>query len=166
MADWARAQGCPPIHAKPKDLLDMTSVDPAALADELAIRSVVARLAHLADYGDVDEYLDLYAEGGTWQRPSQQERFQGAEELRAIVLKRRKELVQGPEVDSAHCNTTLWVELHGDGTATAHSYYIFICDGRSAPIIRSTGRYEDRFVKTDAGWKLASRTVLDHVRTP
>jgi hypothetical protein len=144
----------------------MTSIDPAALADELAIRSVVARLAHLADYGDVDEYLGLYAEGAVWQRPSQQERFQGEAELRAIVLKRRKELIQGPDVDSAHCNTTLWVELHGDGTATAHSYFIFICDGRTAPTVRSTGRYEDRFIKVDGTWKLASRTVRDHVRTP
>jgi ketosteroid isomerase-like protein len=82
----------------------MTRIDHAALADELAIRSLVARLAHLADYGDVDEYLSLYAEGAVWQRPSQQEYFQGAEQLRAIVLKRRKELVQGPEVDSAHCD--------------------------------------------------------------
>jgi 3-phenylpropionate/cinnamic acid dioxygenase small subunit len=144
----------------------MTNIDHAALADELAIRSIVARLAHLADYGDVDEYLGLYAEGAVWQRPSHQEHFKGAEELRAIVLKRRRELVQGPDVDSAHCNTTLWVELRGDGTATAHSYYIFICDGRTTPTVRSTGRYEDEFVKTDAGWKLASRTVHDHIRTP
>jgi len=143
----------------------MKDIDLAALADELAIRSVVARLAHLADHGDVDEYLGLYAEGGVWQRPSQRERFQGEKELRAIVHKRRKELVQGPEVDSAHCNTTLWIQLHGDGTATAHSYYIFICDGRTAPVVRSTGRYEDQFVKTEGGWKLKSRTVHDHVRT-
>ena len=39
------------------------------VADELDIRSIVARLAQYADDGDLDDYVDLFTEDAHWAMP-------------------------------------------------------------------------------------------------
>lgn len=134
------------------------------LVAEAEIRNVVARLAHLADDGDLAEYLDLFTEDATWE--SATDRRAGREDLLAGARQRRADGIQGPGSDTRHVNTTLWVRIDGPDTATAESYFLFLADASTAPRVRLTGRYEDTFRRTPDGWKLASRRIRHDVNAP
>jgi hypothetical protein len=136
---------------------------------ESEIRNVVARLAHLADDGDIDEYLSLLAEDASWGTTGRPVR-QGHADLRARVLEDRASGVQGPGAASRHLNTTLWVEVDDEDHAHAESYFLYITnanggspgstDRESAPVLQLTGRYRDTFVRVGGRWKLQTRRIL------
>jgi ketosteroid isomerase-like protein len=128
-------------------------------ADEADIRNVIARLAHLADDGDLNEYVLLFTDDGTWERPG--EKIRGRQDLLAGARQRRESGIQGPGTNTHHVNTTLWVQLDGADEASAQSYYLMVGDtDTAAPAIRSIGRYLDTFRRTAEGWKLASRKIV------
>jgi hypothetical protein len=136
------------------------------LVDEAAIRNLIARLAHLADDGDVDEYLSLWCEDGTWgQRGGQL--WSGLDGLRAGVMQRRADGIQGPGAGTRHSNTTLEVEIESADEARAQSYFHFIGprdgDRDGEYLILKTGRYSDRFRRTESGWKIASRIIATDI---
>ena len=130
----------------------------AQLAAEAEIRNVIARLAHLADSGDLDEYITLFTDDAVWSMPTNTRR--GRDDILAGAHERRATGMQGPGTHTRHVNTTLWVRIEGPDDAVAGSYYLFLADCDTTPTIRSTGRYEDRFRRTPDGWKLAHRTIV------
>ncbi len=138
------------------------------LLAESEIRNLVARLGHLADDGDIDEYLSLLTEDAEWTTPGRPTR-KGHADLRARILEDRAAGVQGPGAASRHVNTALWVEVDGD-RGRAESYFLYITNANggapgstvqdaSTPVVQLTGRYVDEFVRTPDGWKLRSRTI-------
>jgi ketosteroid isomerase-like protein len=136
------------------------------LADELEIRNLVARLAHLADMAtDLDVYLDCFTDDAVWEFPgsaSEQlghSRTEGKDEIAADRRERRTDGFQGPGTNTRHVNTTLAVRVDGSDTAEAESYWLFVGDTLGAPIVRAIGHYHDRFARTPEGWKLASRQI-------
>lgn len=137
-------------------------------ADELEIRNVIARLAHLADEGDLGEYLTLFTEDAVWQMPTnpvlglEARRHQGHAAILAGAQERRASGLQGPGTHTRHVITTLWVEFpDGDpDRALAHAYWHFIVDTDSEPRMRGTGRYYNEMRRTPAGWKLARRDIV------
>ena len=131
------------------------------LADEAEIRNLIARLGHLADSGDLDEYITLFADDAVWQMPTNTHR--GRADILEGAHGRRRTAMQGPGTHTRHVNTTLWVRLEGPDDAVAGSYYLFLADCDTTPVVRSTGRYEDRFRRTADGWKLASRNIVTDV---
>jgi hypothetical protein len=147
----------------------MTDEQMQVLADELAIRNLVAHLAILADRApDLQEYLGCFTEDAIWEfaAPAGLQGEAGPEGLRLVGrtaieadrMRLRGERFQGPASNTFHLNTTLDITVHGDGTAEAQSYWLFV-DGNGAPQLRRIGHYHDRFRKTASGWKLAHRTV-------
>ena len=135
-----------------------------ATSDELAIRNVIARLAHLADGGDLDQYLSLMTEDVVWSMPANpgvglpaSERH-GHEEIAAGVRDRTAQHLQGPGSDTMHVVTSVAVELRGD-EATSESTFLFFGTATQQPTVRSMGRYRDELRRTDDGWKLARRTI-------
>lgn len=136
---------------------ESTSTTTELLEDDRQIRNLVARLAHLADYGDLDEYMTLFTDDATWDLPGG--RCDGAAAIRSDRESRRAAGGQGPGTDTRHMNTTLWVDVDGSDVATAHSYFVFVRDAGSSPTVALTGRYLDTFRRTSAGWKLSSRTI-------
>jgi ketosteroid isomerase-like protein len=127
--------------------------------DERQVRNLIARLAHLADYGDLDEYMTLYTDDAVWEWTDV--RNEGAAAIRADRVARRASGGQGPGTHTRHVNTTLWVDVDGSDTATAHSYWLYVHDGDgSEPAVRSLGRYHDTFSRTPTGWKLAHRRSI------
>ncbi len=137
----------------------MTTADSLARLheDERQIRGLIARLAHLADYGDLDEYMTLFTDDATWDLGGTVVR--GAEEIRADRVERREQGTQGPGTNTRHMNTTSWVEVDGSDVATAHSYFLFVRDASTAPTLGVTGRYHDTFRRTPDGWKMAHRRI-------
>jgi len=126
--------------------------------DELEIRNLIARLAHLADGGDIDEYVDQFTADATWGGGRHPIR-RGHAEIREGVRARRALGQMGPGTESIHVVTTTCIEIEGD-RATGRSVYHYYRDvGSAAPTLCSLGVYADVFRRTEAGWRLAERAL-------
>jgi ketosteroid isomerase-like protein len=124
-------------------------------ADELEIRNVVARLALLADDGDLNEYISLFTEDAHWEAGGFPPR-RGHAEILEGARQRRAAGTQGPGTNTHHVVTNLTVRVEGD-TATASAYYLMMANTNATPTPRATGSYRDEFRRTPDGWKLSRR---------
>jgi 3-phenylpropionate/cinnamic acid dioxygenase small subunit len=127
-------------------------------SDEREIRNLLARLGHLADYGDLDVYLTMFTDDAIWEMPGS--RKQGAADILTGARERRASGVQGPGTHSRHMNTTMWVDVDGSDDAEAHSYFLFVQHTDSTPVVAMVGHYHDRLRRTADGWKLAHRRII------
>lgn len=135
-------------------------------ADDAAIRTLIARIAHFADWQeDLEVYLDLFTDDAVWEFPGAEgqgaagARVAGRAAIRADREERRASGFQGPGTDTRHLVTTVAVDTDGGDTATVDSYWMFFGDTSTAPTIRLMGRYHDHVVRTPDGWRLARRTI-------
>lgn len=129
-----------------------------AASDELAVRTVVARLAQYADgLGTIDEYVDLFTPAARWLMPGAPRI--GQAEIRAGAEERRAGGTVGPGSNSRHVITTTAVAFETPDRAVADSYWMFVVDTDSTPVIRSIGTYRDTVIRTSEGWKLDEREV-------
>jgi 3-phenylpropionate/cinnamic acid dioxygenase small subunit len=128
-----------------------------AMIDELAVRNVLARIAQLADTGDLDEYLMRFAPDASWEMPGAPARS-GHADLRQGAVERRASGMQGPGTGTRHVLTTTAVTIDGD-TATARSYWMFLADTTTQPTIRLTGQYDDVLRRSSTGWQMARRAI-------
>ena len=126
------------------------------MSDELAVRNVVARVAMLADEGDLEEYVELFADDALWEMPGNS--IQGRDNLLAGAIERRAGGTVGPGSNTRHVITTQAVVVDGD-EATSDAYWQFWVNTAAEPSIALFGTYRDRFVRTADGWKLAHRVI-------
>lgn len=130
------------------------------LADELEIRNVVARLAHLADSSgpdDLDEYLELFTEDASWEMPGSDRR--GRADILEGARERRRNGQQGPGTNTRHVITTQAVRFEGADTAVSDAYFLLAAETTTTPTIRVVGHYHDVFRREAGGWKLARRQI-------
>ncbi|MBA2280703.1 MAG: nuclear transport factor 2 family protein [Actinomycetota bacterium] len=127
-----------------------------AAADELEIRNVVALLAHLADDGAMDDYVDLYTVDAVWDMPGAPRK--GHDAIRAGAEARRATGEAGPGSATRHAVSTIAVALDGD-SAVARSTWLFFGDTTGTPTLRLMGTYRDTFVRTGEGWRVARREI-------
>jgi 3-phenylpropionate/cinnamic acid dioxygenase small subunit len=135
----------------------MTDALVAQTAAELKIRNVIARLALLADQGDLDEYVDQFTEGAVWGFPGGSR--QGRADIRAGAEERRAGGVTGPGTNTRHVLTTVSVHVDADDTATADSYFLFYQHTDTAPALFNMGHYHDTFTRQGDVWRLARRDI-------
>jgi uncharacterized protein (TIGR02246 family) len=128
----------------------------SAAEDELAVRNLIASVARLADEDDVDAYVDLFTPDASWEMPGATRR--GHDDIRAGSIARREAGQVGPGAATRHVVTTSVVAVDGD-TAHAESTFQFFVDTTTTPTLSMIGTYQDHFVRTDAGWKLARRII-------
>jgi 3-phenylpropionate/cinnamic acid dioxygenase small subunit len=132
---------------------------------DAAIRSVLARIAQLADGGDLDEYITLFADDAVWAMPENPtmgmpaSEKRGRAEIRAGAEERRASGLQGPGTETRHVLTTVAVDIESDDRATARSYFQFYASTASQPVLRNMGQYDDVFVRDAQGWQLQHRTI-------
>ena len=132
--------------------------------DDGEIRSLLARLAQLADSGDLDQYLSLLTDDIAWVVPAIPQtgvaasEKHGRDEVAAGVRERREAGIQGPGSNTMHLVTTISVQTDGD-EATAASTWLFLADASTAPRIQAVGRYTDTLRRTPSGWRLARREI-------
>jgi hypothetical protein len=134
------------------------------MIDELEIRNVIARLAMATDLGDLDEYASLFtgdahlemrAEPG---KPQVVPPTKGRDAILAGGKKRRADGMTGPGSHVAHTIQTCAVTVSGDA-ATAKTYVVIYKNTHTRPEPLSLKVYDDAFVRTSDGWKLASRYI-------
>lgn len=135
----------------------MTESDSARVAAELAVRNVIARIAILADQGDLDEYVDQFTEDAVWDFPTAPR--QGRADIRAGAEMRRSESVTGPGTATRHVITNVAVHIEGADLALADSYFVFFQNTTTSPTILNMGSYRDTFVREGQSWRLAHREI-------
>jgi uncharacterized protein (TIGR02246 family) len=129
----------------------------ARVAAELEIRNVIARLAHLADHGDLEEYAGLFTEDGAWEYPGGPRR--GRADILAGARERRREKVAGPESGARHVITTLAVHVESPAAATADSYWQFWRETATSPTLFNMGHYHDVLRCEGGAWRIARREI-------
>jgi 3-phenylpropionate/cinnamic acid dioxygenase small subunit len=135
------------------------------MSDDAEIRSLLARLAHQADGGELEDYLALFTDDAAWVIPAipqtgvaASER-RGLEEIAEGVRQRRAAGVQGPGSQTMHLVTTTAIRVtHGD-EAVAVSTWLFLADTATTPRVQAVGRYRDTLRRTADGWRLARREI-------
>jgi 3-phenylpropionate/cinnamic acid dioxygenase small subunit len=127
------------------------------LIDELEVRNLVARLAHLADMGDLDEYVSLFTDDASWEMPGAPRR--GHADIMAGAKERRAAGTTGPGSNTRHVISTLAVHTDGSDVASSDSYWLFFGNTTSAPAVQLMGHYHDTMRRTPDGWKLARREI-------
>lgn len=129
------------------------------------IHNTLARLAHLADDGELAEYLDLFTEDAVWETPAigatgtEPDRREGRADIGAGATARRAKGGQGPGTATRHVVHTIEVAAGDNGTAASVAYWSFYRSTTTAPQLAGVGRYDDTWRLTDAGWKLARRRI-------
>ena len=132
---------------------------------ESEIRTLLARIAQLADTGDLDEYLTCFAADAVWAMPDNPavdmaaNEKRGHAEIRAGAEERRAGGVQGPGTETRHVLTTTAVFVESDDRATARSYFMFYGSTSTAPVLRTMGQYDDVMVRGANGWQLQHRVI-------
>jgi hypothetical protein len=125
--------------------------------DHVQIQQLVARFGYALDTGanDGGMFADLFAPDGSFGTAT------GRAQL--IALARTKK--GGPP--TRHFASNVIIQPAAQGATGTHYEAVFAVgqDGRQS-IIAGTGRYEDTFVKTAAGWRFRTRTFHPSITTP
>src|SRR6266567_2812875 len=136
----------------------MTGDDKVArILDELEIRNLIARVAQLADHGDVEEYASLFTQDGSWEFPGGPRR--GRADILAGARERRSERVTGPGSATRHVISTVAVRVDDATTAAADSYFQFWRDTATSPALFNMGHYHDVLRREDGAWRIARREI-------
>lgn len=126
--------------------------------DRLAIGELVARYCHIIDRGRWDELPDLFTADGTLDLRPLMGLFEGADGVRGFC-----DMMRPLPIVMRHFTTNLVLAGDGPGRARGECYVIAMTgvDGPSPQ--QMTGFYDDVFVNTPAGWRIASRRVMPDV---
>jgi 3-phenylpropionate/cinnamic acid dioxygenase small subunit len=130
-----------------------------------SIHDVIARLAHIADEGEISEYLELFTPDAVWELQTataagaQAVRLTGRAEIEAGVINRRGSGMQGPGSATRHVITTIEIAGQTDDEAQVVSYYLFYTNTKGEPKLATIGRYDDVFRNTESGWQLEHRVI-------
>ena len=129
--------------------------------DELEILRLIGRYAQTGSRQEADNWIDLFTEGGVWERKkgssqgkyTEQVRVEGKAALREFAL--ASFAVQGGTVYQYVAANPV---VSGEGErARGHSTaFIFGIDAKGASVIL-IGNFEDEYHKTSEGWKFAYR---------
>jgi 3-phenylpropionate/cinnamic acid dioxygenase small subunit len=139
--------------------------DPTAQPADAQIRSLLARVAHLADAGTLEEYVELFTEDTVWGMPGNPavgapaDRRTGRADIAEGVRARRASGLQGPGTATRHAVVTIDVTVESADSARSVAYWLFLADTTGTPRLTSTGRYDDELRLVDGGWRLGHRRI-------
>ena len=130
--------------------------EPSTALDDAAIRNLIARIAHLADTGDINDYVNCFTVDARWDMPGAPRR--GRADIRCGSKARRAAGQAGPGSATRHVVSTIAVDVDGD-RARATSYFQFFGQTDTAPRVLLVGQYDDNFVRTSDGWCVDHRRI-------
>ncbi|CAO5188446.1 Ketosteroid isomerase homolog [Frankia sp. AiPs1] len=122
-----------------------------SVADELAIRKIVAQYCHLCDDGRLTELVELFTPDGVFTF--------GTEHRGSVAMAAFFDDTQGdPRKRGRHLTVNTDVDVDGD-TARAVSDFLFMKVRESGPVITILGRYNDTLRRDGGRWQFARRDV-------
>lgn len=126
------------------------------MSAEEAIRRVVATYVHRVDTGRIEDVVALFTPDGVLEIAGQT-RHEGHDAIRAMFGRGVEHLAASEAVPRIrHHLTGHLIDLDGDDTAKSSCYWLAVVgDGG----IDHWGRYVDRLVVHDGGWRIAHRRI-------
>ena len=124
----------------------------SVLEEKDAIRELMARYCFAFDRGRFDEWVELFTEDGCFDL-GERGYHRGREALRKFL--RMLPLTNGVP-GMQHC--VMNPIVHVDGTSATADSYVVVQGGPTVGILVA-GRYEDRLVQQDGGWRFLQRRV-------
>ena len=131
----------------------------AVLEAKDAIRELMATYAQALDACRFADVAACFASDGEWttdygaaRGPAEIEAF-----IRGIVP------VKGEGPQRKHYITNIIIRVDGD-TASSVSDYLIIRESENGLIPVMGGIYQDRFVKTPAGWRFSRKELVHHIK--
>lgn len=133
---------------------------PLPVADQLAIREVIARYAWALDTGDVEGFVACFCSDGVlvWDAFEAPERWQGAAALRHFATFFRD---QPTSAGRQHHVTNIVVTACADGARSRSYAAVALRQGGGPHALHVMGYYEDLFRVEDGQWRLAERIIRD-----
>lgn len=137
----------------------MTALTPQ---DHEDIRQLLARYNIAIDLGHIANWVDCFTPDGVFECIGLPDgsalggRHEGADALRAYA-ESHFSINKGR---ARHWNWNLLIDAVGDDGATMTSYLNAHSAGQGdSAVLRATGIYRDELVRTDDGWRFATRQV-------
>lgn len=138
----------------------MIVAEPLPVADQLAIREVIARYAWALDTGDVEGFAGCFCRDGAlvWDAFETPERWEGQAALRHFAAFFR----DLPTSAGRQHHVTNIVVTPCEGGARSRSYVaVAVRQGDGPHGLNVMGYYEDLFRREDGQWRLAERVIRD-----
>lgn len=129
------------------------------LVDERACEKLISEYCHLVDFGNASAIAQLFILEGQWSGPGVdmvgQSEIEAGFSARQAVTRRQ----------SRHLCTNVSIDVEGDEARGLCYLLNFRHDSQSgtaetpapAGLPKYVGEYHDQFVRTDQGWRFASR---------
>lgn len=121
-------------------------------ADRVEIQELCARYDQTVDDSDVDGWVALFTEEGSFESPMGT--ATGHDELRTFL---QGYLGSGATHSARHATGVHVTE--GDGTTARHTGYLTVYETHGDAGVVATGVYTDELRKVDGQWKLAHRQL-------
>jgi 3-phenylpropionate/cinnamic acid dioxygenase small subunit len=134
-----------------------TAITSITTRDREEIVDLYARYAYLVDNGDYQSWAECYTPTGALHIPAIGMKAQGPDELIEFAG------AQASRLKGAMRHLFFNVLVDTDGDRVRGRAYILLVSGgwgRHAPVIDTSGRYEDELEKLPAGWRFAQRTLV------
>jgi hypothetical protein len=128
-------------------------VHEVSVADELAVRRILAEYCHFVDDAEFADLVDLFSPDGELVYGSVAAR--GPDELLTFFADRQGR----PEQRGKHLTMNTVVDVRGD-TAVARSDYVHVMPAGGELVPVRAGRYRDELVRLDGRWRLRRREIL------
>ncbi len=126
------------------------------LEDERGILHTLHRYSHCMDYGLAKEWSECFTPDGVFDvKDLSGKRFHrenNRKELAAYLSSKKAP----PERYDKHITAAPLIEIKGD-TATVHSYFVAIGEGKERLEVHVYGGYRDTLVKTGGEWLIKER---------
>lgn len=126
--------------------------DPSFADVSASVRQLLGLHAHAQDAGRTDDVVALYTPDAELEFPGQ-DPVVGGEAIRAAFDG------WAPQAPQLHVVANTVVTEWSATTASARSDVVFVSRGDAGWEVRIVGRYEDRFVLTEDGWRLTRRAA-------
>jgi hypothetical protein len=120
----------------------------------------VISLVHHSDHGEDEDAVDLFTADGTWVRGGKP--FTGRDQLLQSFAARSKSVV------TRHFTSNIRIVVTDDNNAGGVTYFMAVnhdagTDDPELPLPVnlpfSIGEYHDKFVRTQAGWRISHRMI-------
>lgn len=134
--------------------------DLALLLAERACQRLAVLYSHYVDNSQPENLLALFTDDAVWEHGAT--RYEGHAQLGEFF----RQITSVPGRVSHHIIANQLIDIVDDTSATGTMYLVHYRDVRAdggplsldgQPVM--AGEYEDRYVKTDAGWRFSSRKI-------
>ena len=138
--------------------------------DRSEILDLICRYSHTVDARNLDGFLSLFIEDCRWvaHLPKEPIVLDSRAKLRAHLATRLQYFADNG-IQTRHLQTNTLLTRIDQNHIQGVTYLILLgqLQEESAPMLISTGVYQDEFVKTEQGWKFAVReATIDQGRLP